>query len=116
MYGEQKTDFVEKLQALDDNAKRNIVIGGSILVMGVVVIVWLGYFNGIVNGRSQSTALNTDALPPPAAAPAPAAMPAAPVAASPAGPSMWQNVVGGFASIGNIFNQPHTYQIKPNSN
>jgi hypothetical protein len=79
--------------------------------MVIIIGVWVAYFNSVIMGTAQQTAVETTT---PSAAVAPAAATAtAPVTAQANGPSLWQNIENGFGSIANVFKKPSQYNIQP---
>lgn len=50
------SDFFEKVRSSDEATKKRWVIGSSAVVMGVVVLLWIVYFNAFVTGFAPSPA------------------------------------------------------------
>jgi hypothetical protein len=104
MYEEKPKGFIEELQSLNDATKKRVLIISTIVIMAVVITVWFSYFNGILASASQS-ALATDTT-----------STTATVGSEPAnGASVWQNIMNGMASIGNVFNSSSQYTVQPSS-
>ena len=98
----------EELQSLSETNKMRVLVVGTIIIMVIVVGVWLTYFNSVVLGGAQQTAVQA---PPPAAAASTATSATAQAQAS--GPGIWQYIENGFASFLNIFRNPSQYTIQP---
>jgi len=96
MTNEHQKNFLQELQSLDEQTKRRVLLISSVVIMGIVIYLWLGYFNNIVN-----------------TAPLAAAQPSV---SQSQGPSFWQDIQNGvgqmFASVGKIWGA-HQYEIKP---
>ncbi len=108
--------MLEELQSLSPEKKKQVLIVATIIIMAIIIGVWISYFNSIVIGSVQETAM--EATSSAAAAPAPAP---APAAATQAGsPGVWQNMENwfgsAFGSIANIFRKPSQYNIQPQGN
>lgn len=98
--------FIEELQAMSEPKKKQVIIIATIVVMVIVVGIWFSYFNGILANASQPTVADTASTTSIALAPVPSS-------ATANGPSMWQNIENGMASIGNFFKGPSNYNIQP---
>jgi hypothetical protein len=94
-------NFLERLQAADEDTKRAWTVAGAMVVMGVILFVWLAFFSGSPNAGTAT------------------------VSAVPANPgfSLWEtatgmigalaDAVGRFAgNIGGIVGAPKEYIIK----
>jgi len=119
MTEENKKTFLEELQSLDEPIKTRALVIGSGVLMVVVVFVWFGYFNNVVIGGQEAAQAGNDGSADTATvaqtAPAPAAANSQTAnAAATAGPSLWQNIENGFASVAHIFQTPRQYNIQPN--
>jgi hypothetical protein len=101
MHEEKPKGFIEELQSLNDVTKKRVLVISTIVVMAVVITVWFSYFNGILAAASQS------------AVAADSTSTSATQAAN--GPGMWQNIMNGMASIGNVFNSSSQYTVQPSS-
>jgi flagellar basal body-associated protein FliL len=103
--------MLEELQSLSDGNKKRVLVIATIIIMVIIIGVWVAYFNSVIMGTAQQTAVETTT---PSAAVAPAAATAtAPVTAQANGPSLWQNIENGFGSIANVFKKPSQYNIQP---
>jgi hypothetical protein len=105
MYEEKPKGFIEELQSLNDTTKKRVLIISTIVIMAVVITVWFSYFNGILASASQATiadASSTDIAQSTGTQPA-------------NGASVWQNIMNGMASIGNVFNSSSQYTVQPQS-
>jgi hypothetical protein len=91
--------FFESLQSMDESMKQKILVVATVVIMILVVYVWLGYFNGIVAGTSQSnTSVATAQVQP----------------VSSGGNSFWQSMKDDMANMANVFKQPGQYNVQPN--
>ncbi len=79
-------EFLRKVQALDENDKRKVLVVSTIVIMAIVVFVWIAYFNSIVVpvGSGAAIASSTDAGAPGATSTA--------AAQSPSGPGFWHTI------------------------
>ncbi|HEX4104403.1 MAG TPA: hypothetical protein VHZ04_02920 [Candidatus Paceibacterota bacterium] len=124
MPDEHKKGFLEELQSLDEGTKQKVLIVATVVIMIVIIYFWLAYFNNIVAGVGQvaaGPAVNAAPATATATATAPASVPSA---AAAAGPSIWQQMGGGLAAIGqffinlahgvrNVFQTPGQYTVNP---
>ncbi len=119
--------FWEQLQSLDESTKTKILVVVTMVVMTVVVYFWLAYFNAIIvsAGPSGGGAAVAQTAPQ-AAVTAPAAAlavgNAAPAASDSAGIGRGAVIALGYAygqfvnmihAIGNIFQAPREYIVRP---
>ncbi len=115
--GAPSKNFLEEIQSMSEANKKRVLVVGTIIIMVIVIGVWFSYFNNIIaQGGAQLTAADQTASA--AATVTPIAVPATTQATAPApsGPTVWQNIEGGFAWIGNIFKRPSNYSIQPQGN
>jgi hypothetical protein len=104
MDGEEKGNFLKRLQSADESTKTRWLVVLTIIIMAGVIYVWLAYFNNLVASFSQP-------------------LPLGQVQASP-GITFWDaaknsvaNLYGIFTdklrALGNILQAPREYIIKP---
>ena len=103
MYEEKPKGFLEELQSLGNAAKKRVLIISTLVIMVIIVTIWFSYFNGVVASAGQPTIADTSSTVSNGATPA-------------KGPSIWQNIEVGMASIGNIFKGHSDYTIQPQNN
>jgi hypothetical protein len=112
---EQKKGFLEEIQSLAPEKKRNVLIVGTLIAMAVLIYVWIGYFKGLVVTAAQAPASPAVAA---AATSTPIAIvPVAPSTSSASvGSSIWQDIKSAMGDFANIFSGPSQYNIQPKSN
>lgn len=94
--------ILHELQALDEPAKKKVLIVATAIAMAIVIYFWLAYFNNFVAGISQS---------------ADEQAPQIAVQSSSGGISFWQNAYMGAMNalhgLANILQAPREYLVKP---
>lgn len=59
-----KKSFIEEIQSLNDTIKFRVIVVAAVFIMGIVVYVWLGYFNTLISSVPQDpTAQSQTVLP-----------------------------------------------------
>ena len=49
-------DFLEKLQAADEETKKRIIVVATAVIMTLIIFVWLSYFNNLVDVANEEPA------------------------------------------------------------
>jgi len=90
-----RQSFLRQLQSLDEPMKTKVLVLSTVVVMVVVVYFWLGYFNSIVSAPVND---------------------GQPVANGQQDnqPTFFQKMADAARSVGQLFEKPREYQVKPN--
>ena len=109
MNRENKKTFLEQLQLLDPPTKKKVLVASTIIVTALVMYVWLGYFNNILGGISESAAASN------ANASANTTSPIAELWGGVAGGAeyFYSEIAGGIHGIGNLFQSSGKYVVTP---
>lgn len=105
-------NYLEQVQGLNPEKKRQVLAGTTAVLMVVVLYVWLGYFNNILTTTSDQASLNDQA----------GTLTAQAAASSDPGffdrmargtTYIYGAVTNGLASFGAALNGPREYTIQP---
>ncbi len=88
--GNRAEELLRKIQSLDENSKRKVLVVSTVVIMAIVVFVWLAYFNSIVMPVGSGAADTSLATAPSSATTS--------TAQSPSGPGFWHTIGNGFST------------------